>query len=64
MLDLIVNDAVIVELKSVSEVAWVHKAQLLTYLKITGRPASLLINFNVPMLKDGVSRLLNTKPTR
>ena len=60
VLDLIVNDTVIVELKSVSQVAWVHKAQLLTYLRITARPVGLLINFNVPVLKDGVSRLLNT----
>ena len=59
-LDLVVNDTVIVELKSVSQVAWVHKAQLLTYLRITARPVGLLINFNVPVLKDGVSRLLNT----
>jgi GxxExxY protein len=61
-LDLLVNDTVIVELKSVDQIVWIHKAQLLTYLRLTGRPVDLLINFNVPVLKDGVSRLLNTRP--
>ena len=60
VLDLVVNDTVIIELKSVSQIAWIHKAQLLTYLRLTGCPAGLLINFNVPVLKDGVSRVLNT----
>ena len=61
-LDLLVNDTVIVELKSVDQIVWLHKAQLLTYLKLTGRPVGLLVNFNVPVLKDGVSRLLNIRP--
>ena len=60
VLDLVVNDTVIIELKSVSQIAWIHKAQLLTYLRLTGCPAGLLINFIVPVLKDGVSRVLNT----
>lgn len=59
-LDLLVNDTVIVELKTVDRLVWIHKAQLLTYLRLTGHPAGLLINFNVPVLKDGVRRLLNT----
>ncbi|MEX1128430.1 MAG: GxxExxY protein [Vicinamibacterales bacterium] len=58
-LDLLVQDRVIVEIKAVSAMAPVHKAQLLTYLKLTGRPVGLLINFNVPVLRAGVSRLVN-----
>jgi GxxExxY protein len=58
-LDLLVQDRVIVEVKAVSALAPVHKAQLLTYLKLTGRPVGLLINFNVPVLRAGVSRLVN-----
>jgi GxxExxY protein len=50
---------VIVEVKSVAALAPVHVSQLLTYLKMTGYPAGLLINFNVPVLKDGVRRVLN-----
>ena len=60
VLDLVVDDTVIIELKSVTQVAGIHKAQLLTYLRLTGCPAGLLINFNVPVLKDGVTRVLNT----
>ena len=59
-LDILVNDAVIVEVKAVSALASVHSQQLLTYLKVTGREVGLLINFNVPMLKNGVRRVLNT----
>ena len=58
-LDLLVQDRVIVEIKAVSTLAPVHKAQLLTYLKLTERPVGLLINFNVPVLRAGVSRLVN-----
>jgi GxxExxY protein len=58
-LDLLVQDRVIVEIKAVGALAPVHKAQLLTYLKLTGRPVGLLINFNVPVLRAGVSRLVN-----
>ncbi len=63
-IDMIVNDVVLLELKSVSGLAPIHEAQLLTYLKLTGCPAGLLINFNVPLLKQGIRRLLNPKPTR
>src|SRR5688572_30538208 len=59
-LDILVEDAVIVEVKSVRELAAVHPQQLLTYLKVTGRQVGLLINFNVPVLKAGVRRVLNT----
>jgi GxxExxY protein len=57
--DLIVEDLVVVEVKSVVAVAPVHEAQLLTYLRLTRCPAGLLINFNVPRLVDGVHRKIN-----
>jgi GxxExxY protein len=62
--DLIVDGKVIVEVKSLTQVAPVHRAQILTYLVLTGCPAGLLINFNVPVLKDGLTRVLNTRPSR
>lgn len=58
-IDLIVEDLVVVEVKSVAALAPVHKAQVLTYLRLTGCPAGLLINFNVARLIDGVKRLVN-----
>lgn len=59
-LDLLVNDAVIVEVKSVESLAPIHEAQLLSYLKISGGKIGLLLNFNVKMLKHGgVKRLAN-----
>ena len=58
-LDLLVDDIVIVELKSVQALAPVHKMQLLTYLKLSARPVGLLINFNVERLKTGIVRLVN-----
>lgn len=54
--DLIVNDAVVVELKSVEQILLVHEAQLLTYLRLTGKHVGLLINFNVPLLRNGIRR--------
>ena len=57
--DLIVEDLVIVEIKCVDVVGGVHKAQVMTYLRLTGIPAGLLINFNVARLMDGVKRLIN-----
>jgi GxxExxY protein len=62
-LDLVVNDVVIVEVKSIRALAPVHDSQLITYLKLTGCPAGLLINFNVPLLKNGLKRRLNPTPT-
>lgn len=56
-LDLLVNQCVIVELKAVERLAPVHKAQVLTYLKLTGHRLGLLINFNVPLIKDGIERI-------
>jgi GxxExxY protein len=58
-LDLLVNDAVIVEVKSVDSLAPIHEAQLLSYLKLADCKIGLLINFNVKMLKHGIKRLAN-----
>jgi GxxExxY protein len=58
-MDLVVEDAVIVELKAVEHLLPVHSAQLLTYLKLSGRKVGLLMNFNEPALKDGLKRLAN-----
>ena len=55
-IDLIVSDRVVVELKSVQEILPVHEAQLLTYLRLTGKHVGLLINFNVAVLKNGIKR--------
>jgi GxxExxY protein len=52
---------VVVEVKSVTSLLAVHQAQVLTYLHLTGCPAGLLINFNVPRLMDGVKRLINRR---
>ena len=58
-LDLVVEGKVIVELKTIDEIQPIHEAQLLTYLKISGITVGLLINFNVPVLKHGVKRVVN-----
>ena len=58
-LDLLVDDAVIVEVKSVESLASIHGAQLLSYLKLADCKIGLLINFNVKMLKQGIKRLAN-----
>ena len=55
-IDLLVEGKVIVELKSVERLEPIHEAQLLTYLKLGGWKLGLLINFNVPLLKDGIRR--------
>jgi GxxExxY protein len=55
----LVHDLVIVELKTVEKMLTIHEAQLLTYLKLYRRPLGLLMNFNVPVLKDGIKRLVN-----
>jgi len=58
-IDLLVNECVVVELKSVETLIPIHDAQLLTYLRLTGKSVGLLINFNVPVLRDGLRRLVN-----
>lgn len=55
-MDLLVDDAVIVELKAIDSFHSIHEAQLLSYLKLSGKRVGLLINFNVKMLKDGIKR--------
>ena len=57
--DLLVANKVIIELKSVEQVKDVHKAQLLTYLKLTNRRLGLLVNFCVPLMKNGIYRVVN-----
>ena len=57
--DLILNDKVIVEFKSVEALADLHFKQVLTYLKLTNLKLGLLINFNVVLLKDGIKRIAN-----
>jgi len=57
-IDLMVEDQVIVEVKSVDAINDVHKAQLLSYLKLSGRHVGLLVNFNVAHLKNGIKRLV------
>ena len=57
--DLIVEDKVIIELKSIETVLPVHKKQLLTYLKLTGKKLGLLINFNSKLVRDGITRVVN-----
>ncbi|NTU82968.1 MAG: GxxExxY protein [Chloroflexales bacterium] len=58
-LDLLVGNLVIVEIKAVEEIVPIHDAQLLTYLRLKGLWLGLLINFNVPVLKQGIKRLVN-----
>jgi GxxExxY protein len=58
-LDIVVEDSVIVEVKAVKRVIPVHRAQLLTYLKLTGLRLGLLINFNVEVLRSGLYRIIN-----
>jgi len=59
-LDFLVEDTVIVEIKSVEKVQDVHKKQLLTYVRLAKKPLGLLINFNQALLKDGITRIINT----
>jgi GxxExxY protein len=58
-LDLIIERTVVVEVKAVNKVLPVHRAQLLTYLKLTNMHLGLLINFNVEMLRQGIYRIVN-----
>ena len=60
--DLIVENKVVVEIKSIEAVSPVHKKQLLTYLRLTDKRLGLLINFNVELIKNGISRIVNQLP--
>ncbi len=57
--DIIVENKVIIELKSIEAIAPVHTKQLLTYLKLTGLKLGLLVNFNEALIKDGIKRIVN-----
>ncbi len=58
-IDILVEDSIIIELKSVENMKPVYKKQLLTYLKLTDKTLGLLINFNVSLLKNGIERIVN-----
>ncbi len=60
--DLLVEEIVLVELKSVETMLPIHKAQLLSYLRLSGKEVGLLINFNVEHLKNGIKRVINSRP--
>lgn len=57
--DLVVDGRVIVEVKAIESIAVVHRKQLLTYLKVSGLKLGLLLNFNSPLMKDGIVRMVN-----
>jgi GxxExxY protein len=58
-IDIVVEDTVVFELKAIEQLLPLHEAQLITYLKVSQKPVGLLINFNVPVLKDGIIRRVN-----
>lgn len=58
-LDLLVDESIVVEIKSIDQIMPVHKKQLLTYLRLMQKPLGLLLNFNVSLMKDGITRLVN-----
>jgi len=60
-LDVLVGNSLVVELKAIEALAPIHTAQVLTYLKLTGHSLGLLINFNVPLLRDGIRRVVISK---
>jgi GxxExxY protein len=57
--DIVIEDKVIVEIKSIAEIGALHKKQLLTYLRLADKRLGLLINFNVARIKDGITRIAN-----
>ena len=61
-LDLLVEEAVVVEIKAIEQFAPIHQAQLLSYLRLSGKSVGLLINFHVRVLKDGLKRIVNEFP--
>jgi len=58
-LDIVVDDSIILELKVVETIEPIHKAQLLTYLRLTNLSLGFLLNFNVPLMRDGIVRMVN-----
>lgn len=61
-LDLVVEDEIIVELKAIDKLLPIHEAQLLSYLRLSHKKVGLLMNFHVPVLKDGLKRIVNEFP--
>ncbi len=59
-LDLLIDQCLVVELKSAEALLPIHQAQLMSYLRVTKQPLGLLVNFNVPILKSGIKRIINT----
>ena len=57
--EIIVDNALILELKACETILQIHKAQLLTYLKLSGLQLGLLLNFNIPIMRDGIVRIVN-----
>ena len=57
-IDLLVEDEIVVEVKAINEISAIHQAQIMTYLRLRGGGRGLLINFNVPLLKQGISRYI------
>ncbi|VAW59094.1 hypothetical protein MNBD_GAMMA08-1888 [hydrothermal vent metagenome] len=60
-IDLLVNNTVIVELKSVKTIMPIHEAQIMTYLRLSKKTTGLILNFNVSRMKDGIKRYINNK---
>ena len=58
-LDIVIDNAIILELKACEAIIPIHKAQLLTYLKLSGLHLGLILNFNVPVMRDGILRMVN-----
>ncbi|NLD38871.1 MAG: GxxExxY protein [Desulfatiglans sp.] len=58
-LDILVEEVIILELKSCEKIEPIHKAQLLTYLKLSGKCLGFILNFNVPVMKNGIVRMVN-----
>ncbi len=63
-MDLVVEETIVVELKAIEALSRVHEAQVVTYLRLTGLPVGLLVNFNVMMLKSGLRRLSRDSPMK
>ena len=61
-LDIVVEDEIIVEIKAVEKLLPIHEAQLLSYLRLTKKRVGLLMNFHVPVLKNGLKRIVNEFP--
>lgn len=58
-LDIVIENTIVLELKSCDQIEPIHKAQILTYLKLSGLKLGLLLNFNVPIMRDGIVRIVN-----